>query len=137
MELPSLADAAGAQACCFATGKPFAFSRKGQVARLADLVVELFSMAASRVTIVLAFGQMLNSIDERNKMKKVSTTVLGGAGLLYGLLAVLLAYRDAPVGLQTLIVAGVAATGASVGWIVGLAASLLRQRCRTDRNSAA
>ena len=70
-------------------------------------------------------------------MKKVSTAVVGGAGLLYGLVAVLLVYRDAPIGLQAFIIAGVAATGASVGWLVGVAASLLRQKCRTDSNHAA
>lgn len=70
-------------------------------------------------------------------MKKVSTTVVGGAGLLYGLHAVLLDYRDASGGLQVFIVAGVAATGASVGWLVGLAASFLRQKCRTNSNHSA
>lgn len=65
-------------------------------------------------------------------MKKVSTAVVGAAGLLYGLIAVLLVYRDAPIGLQTFIVASVAATGASVGWLVGVAASLVRQKCRTE-----
>ena len=70
-------------------------------------------------------------------MKKVSTTVVGSAGLLYGLLAVLLVYRDAPIGLQVFIVSGVAATGASVGWLVGVAATLLRQMCRTKSSHAA
>jgi hypothetical protein len=68
-------------------------------------------------------------------MKKISTMVVGGAGLFYGLLAVLLAYRDAPLGLQVFIVAGVAATGASAGWLVGLAASLLRNN-RNHSNRA-
>ena len=70
-------------------------------------------------------------------MKKVSTTVVGGAGLLYGLLTVLLVYRDAPFGLQVFIVSGVAATGASVGWLVGVAAIWLRRMCRTKCNQAA
>ncbi len=70
-------------------------------------------------------------------MKKVTTTVVGGAGLLYGLLAVLLDYRDAPLGLQAFIVAGVVAVGASAGWLVGLALSFLRQKCRTKSNHAA
>ncbi len=69
-------------------------------------------------------------------MKKVSATVVGGAGLVYGLIAVLLVYRDAPFALQAFLVAGVAATGASVGWLVGIAASLLRRKCRTESNPA-
>jgi len=70
-------------------------------------------------------------------MKRVTTAVVGGAGLLYGLIAVLLVYRDAPISLQTFIVAGVTATGASVGWLIGVAVGLLRQKCRTDSNHAA
>lgn len=70
-------------------------------------------------------------------MKKVSTKVVGGAGLLYSLLAVLLDYRDAPLDLQVFIVAGITATGASAGWLIGLAASLLRRNSLIDSNHAA
>ena len=54
--------------------------------------------------------------------------VVGAAGLLYGLIAVLLVYRDSPIELQAFIVAGVAVTGASIGWLVAVAASVLFQK---------
>jgi len=59
-------------------------------------------------------------------MKRISTLVLGSAGLIYGLLAVLSVYGDASVGLQMFIVAGVAAVGASIGYLVGLIAHSAR-----------
>jgi hypothetical protein len=58
-------------------------------------------------------------------MKKVFTIVGGVAGLLYGGSAVVFAYPDAPLDLQAFIIAGVAAVGASTGWLVGFLASLL------------
>lgn len=71
------------------------------------------------------------------RMKAVSTVVVGGAGLLYGLIAVLLVYRDAPMGLQAFIIAGVAATGASVGWLAGVVAGWFRQKRGMDGNLGA
>ncbi len=56
-------------------------------------------------------------------MKRISTLVLGGAGLIYGLSAVLFVYMDAPLELQAFIVGGVTATGAGIGWLLGLMAS--------------
>ena len=56
-------------------------------------------------------------------MKRISTLVLGGAGLIYGLCAVLFVYIDAPLELQAFIVGGVTAIGAGVGWLLGLMAS--------------
>lgn len=43
--------------------------------------------------------------------------------MIYGLCAVLFVYVDAPLELQAFIVGGVAATGAGVGWLLGLMAS--------------
>ncbi len=61
-------------------------------------------------------------------MKTITTTVLGVAGLIYGLLAVSLAYQDSPENLRWFIVAGVAAVGAGVGWLIGFAISLFREK---------
>ena len=69
---------------------------------------------------------------ERNIMKRVSTAAGGFAGFLYGLLAIFLVYRDAPPGLQTFIVVGVATTGASVGWLAGLVASSSLKKRRIE-----
>ena len=48
-------------------------------------------------------------------MKQISTLVLGGAGFLYGLAAVMMVYADAPLELRAFIVGGVAVTGAGMG----------------------
>jgi hypothetical protein len=58
-------------------------------------------------------------------MKKVFTILGGIAGLLYGGYAVIFAYQDAPLDLQAFIIAGVAAVGASAGWLVSFLVSLL------------
>ncbi len=71
-------------------------------------------------------------------MKTTIAIVLGLAGLIYALLAVNLVYQDSPESLRWFIVAGVTAVGASVGWLIGFAASLLRgpSRClKTDRQT--
>lgn len=70
-------------------------------------------------------------------MKRLSTTVFAGAGLLYGLMAVVFVYHDVPIDLQAFIVAGVAATGAAVGWPIGIAASLIRKKFRAVNHRAA
>ena len=73
-------------------------------------------------------------------MKILSTTVLAGAGLLYGLMAVVIVYHDVPIDLQAFIVACVAcvaAAGAAVGWPIGFAASLIQKKCRAVNNRAA
>lgn len=61
-------------------------------------------------------------------MKRTLMLSLGGAGLVYGLLAVLTVYRDAPLEMQAFIVAGVAAAGAGVGWVVGALAAGTRRK---------
>jgi hypothetical protein len=70
-----------------------------------------WSMARDDVDSVLS---EVAGTHERDKMKKVWTTVVGGAGLLYGLLAVVLDYRDAPLYLQAFIVAG--GMNPHIGW---------------------
>lgn len=68
-------------------------------------------------------------------MKSISTTLAGTAGLIYGLAAVVLVYSEVPLALQVFIVAGVAAVGAGVGWLVGCAATslpILRQKGKRD-----
>ena len=84
----------------------------------------------------LVLGQILLAL-QRIKMKKITTAVFGGAGLLYGLFAVLLVFRDAPIDLQVIMIAGLAAIGACAGWLVGLAASLLVRKSRMDRTDPA
>ena len=61
------------------------------------------------------------------QMKTITATVLGVAGLIYGLLAVNLAYQDSPENLRWFIVGGVTGVGASVGWLIGFALSLFRE----------
>jgi hypothetical protein len=53
-------------------------------------------------------------------MKTWFTSVWASGGLIYGLWAVLLVYREAPLNLQCFIVGAVAVVGASVGWMLGL-----------------
>ncbi len=60
-------------------------------------------------------------------MKKLSAAVFGILGLLYGLTAVFLVYRDVPIGLQAFIVLGVVTTAGLVGWLVGVGADLFRR----------
>jgi branched-subunit amino acid ABC-type transport system permease component len=60
-------------------------------------------------------------------MKTICTAVGGVAGLLYSGAAVITVYSKAPLELQAFIVAGVAAVGASAGYILGFVASLNSQ----------
>lgn len=67
-------------------------------------------------------------------MKLIATIVMAVAGLIYGLLAVNLAWRDSPEFLRWFIVAGVTSVGAGVGWLIGFAVSLFRQKAPHDRS---
>ncbi len=73
--------------------------------------------------------------NKNGRMKIISTTVAGAAGLIYGLAAGVLVYPEVPLALQAFIVAGVAAVGAGAGWLVGCAAAsfpILRRKVRRD-----
>ena len=55
-------------------------------------------------------------------MKTLLTKAGWLAGFIYGLLAVVRVYSDAPLSLQVFIVIGVTGVGASVGYLVGFMA---------------
>lgn len=52
-------------------------------------------------------------------------------------MAVLVVYNDVPIDLQAFIVSSVVATGALVGWLIGVAASFFRKKCGEVNNQAA
>ena len=59
-------------------------------------------------------------------MKLIATTLLGIAGLIYGLLAINLAFSDAPESLRWFIVLEVTGVGAAAGWLIGFTLCLFR-----------
>jgi hypothetical protein len=79
----------------------------------------------------------MSTMKHMNRVKHLAAAVGGGAGVVYGLMAVAMVYRAAPFDLQVMIVAGVAAVWGLAGWLVGWAVEALRRFGRRDARARA
>ncbi len=74
---------------------------------------------------------------KRNSMKIITSTILGGIGLGYGITAGVLVYHDVPISLQSFIALGVASVGVLVGWLLGVGFEFFLRTRRLGRKHLA